>query len=259
MSKTLLLNDTSKYHFGCAKVIETFKFDHSIETNSPVDVNFAEYTDVILNGEGTMHHTRVDNRQNPIKFLKALSDAQAAGCNTQLVNSVWQDMTSDFDEILQKCSVVEVRDVLSQKELKDKHNVSSVVKPDRSLIPNVPYEKYDWNTIYQGKWFYNEPDISPPVPKVDIFEVPWNELVNRLRHCDLLITGRHHEAYAAIKARCKFIVRPGNTHKNEGIYLSAGVRPFTDLTFVNDIIGGKYNKEFEDLSEYYVGIKERIN
>ena len=259
MSKTLLLNDTRKYHHGCAKVIETFKFDHSIETNSPVDVNFAEYTDVILNGEGTMHHTRVDNRQNPIKFLKALSDAQAAGCNTQIVNSVWQDMTNDFDQVLQKCSVVEVRDIVSQQELKDKHNINSVVKPDRSLIPDVPYEEYDHVMAYQGRWFLNENDVSPPLPRIDIFEMPWNEIVNRLRHCDLLITGRHHEAYAAIKARCKFIVRPGNTHKNQGIYLNAGIKPFTEIGFAGDIINGKYNKEFEKLSEYYVGTDERNN
>ena len=251
MSKTLLLNDTRKYHYGCAKVIETFDFDDSIETNQQVDVNFAKYTKVILNGEGTMHHTRRDNRQNPLKFLEALKQAQAAGCETQLVNTVWQDMTIQFDEVLKQCSVIEVRDVLSQKELKDKHNIDSVIIPDRSIIPEVPYEKYEWNKVYQGQWFYNDPDLSPPVPKINIFKQEWNEIVNRLRHCNLLITGRHHEAYAAIKAKCKFIALSGNTHKNEGIYLSAGVQPFTSLGFADDIIEGKYNKQFERLNNYY--------
>ena len=230
MSKTLLLNNTSKYHNGCAKVIETFAFDHSIETNEDTNVNFAEYDKVILNGEGTMHHTRADIRQNPIKFLKALRNAQFAGCETQLVNTVWQE-----------------------KELKEQHNIDSVVKPDRSIIPDVEYVEYEHNKVYQGQWFYNGRDLSPSVPKIDIFKQDWNEIVNRLRHCDLLVTGRHHEAYAAIKAKCKFIVLPGNTHKNEGIYLTAEIQPFTSTKYINDIIEGKYNKEFEKLSEYYIG------
>ena len=253
MSKTLLLNNTSKYHNGCAKVIETFAFDHSIETNEDTNVNFAEYDKVILNGEGTMHHTRADIRQNPIKFLKALRNAQFAGCETQLVNTVWQEMTNEFDDVLQKCSVIQVRDILSQKELKEQHNIDSVVKPDRSIIPDVEYVEYEHNKVYQGQWFYNDRDLSPSVPKIDIFKQDWNEIVNRLRHCDLLVTGRHHEAYAAIKAKCKFIVLPGNTHKNEGIYLTAEIQPFTSTKYINDIIEGKYNKEFEKLSEYYIG------
>ena len=44
-------------------------------------------------------------------------------------------------------------------------------------------------------------------PKINILK-DWNSIVNRLRHAELLVTGRHHEAYAALKARCKFIVLP---------------------------------------------------
>ena len=59
MGKTLLLNDTTHYHHGCAKVIETYSFDDSIVTNAHINVNFLEYSTVILNGEGTMHHNHL--------------------------------------------------------------------------------------------------------------------------------------------------------------------------------------------------------
>lgn len=249
MPDILLLNDTSKYHNGCAKVIETFKFDHSIETNSPVDVDFSLYKTVILNGEGTMHHTRNQNRQNPIKFLKALSDAYSAGCEIQIVNTVWQDMTNEYDNVLQSCKQIQVREILSQLELKEKHNVDSVVKPDRSLLPDVPYQSFPHVDVYQGRWFFNGPDLG--FPKIDIFAQSWNEVVNRLRHCNLLITGRHHEAYAAIKAGCKFIVLPGNTHKNEGIYLNAGVDPINSIDSITDVLSGKYNEQFKKIKNYY--------
>lgn len=253
MSKTLLLNNTSKYHKGCAKVIETFTFDDSIETNDSVEVNFSEYSKVILNGEGTMHHTKNGFRRNPIKFMKALLEAQKAGCETQIVNSVWQEMTNEFDDMLGKCSVIEVRDVLSQRELQEKHHTSSIVKPDRSLIPDVPYEEYEHVDVYEGQWFFRKTESYdyPGKQEINIFKQSWNEIVNRLRHATVLVTGRHHEAYAAIKAGCKFVVLPGNTHKNEGIYLNAGVQPINTLDKIDDVIAGKYNKEFQKIHEYY--------
>jgi hypothetical protein len=250
MSKTLLLNDTSKYHYGCAEVVKTFLFDDSIETNGAFpEINFEDYDTVILNGEGTMHHTKNQIRQNPIKFLKLLKQAQQAGCNTQIVNTVWQEMTNEYDDVLKQCNKIEVREILSRKDLEENHGVESQVVPDRSLLTHVEYAEYPHVTVYQGRWFFNGPDLGHP--KIDIFAQPWHEVVNRLRHCDLLVTGRHHEAYAAIKAGCKFIVLPGNTHKNEGIYLNAGVQPINKLDKVSDVLNGKYDNEFEQIKSYY--------
>ena len=72
----------------------------------------------------------------------------------------------------------------------------------------------------------------------------------------MLITGRHHEAYAALKARCKFIVLPGNTHKNEGIYLNAGVSPINSLDDIQDVLDGQYDREFNRIFDYYEKEKE---
>ena len=94
--------------------METYSFDDSIATNRPVDVNFLEYSTVILNGEGTMHH----NQSNALKFLQALKDASQAGCDIMLVNTVWQDMTNDYDDILAKCSLIEVRILSHNKNSK---------------------------------------------------------------------------------------------------------------------------------------------
>ena len=248
MGKTLLLNDTTHYHHGCAKVIETYSFDDSIATNAPIDVNFLEYSTVILNGEGTMHH----DQSNALKFLQALKDAQQVGCDTQLVNTVWQDMTNDFDDVLDKCSLIEVRDIISQQELKSRHGIISELFPDRSIIPYVPFKDYSPVIMYQGNRFDSKVDsFKLDCPKINIFKEDWNSIVNRLRHAKLLITGRHHEAYAALKAKCKFIVLPGNTYKNEGIYLNAGVYPINTLDKIQDVLNGQYDREFNRIFDYY--------
>jgi len=246
--KTLLLNDTTHYHHGCAKVIETYSFDSSIATNRPVDVNFLEYSTVILNGEGTMHH----NRSNAIKFLQALRSAYEVGCDIQLLNTVWQDMTNEYDDTLAKCSSIEVRDIISQQELKSRHGIVSKLVPDRSIRPNVPFQDFAPVKIYQGIRSNSKVEsFNLNCPKINIFKEDWNSIVNRLRHAQMLVTGRHHEAYAALKARCKFIVLPGNTHKNEGIYLNAGVRPINSLDDIQKVLDGQYDNEFNRIFDYY--------
>lgn len=252
MTKTLLLNDTSEYHSGCAEVIKTYVFDHSIKTNSEIDVDFKQYDIVILNGEGTMHHSD-QNRPNTIKFLNALRSAQQAGCETHLLNTVWQDI-SNYDDVLKRCKTIEVREIVSQRELKLKHGMDSIVVPDRSIRNDVPYMYYNYQQIYKGQWFILPFKVQYPYKEINIFCQSWNEIVNRLRHAELLVTGRHHEAYAAIKAGCKFIVLPSNSHKNEGIYLNAKVRPINKLDMIEDVLDGKYDDEFEAISRYYENI-----
>ena len=248
MDKTLLLNDTTHYHHGCAKVMETYSFDSSIATNRAVDINFSEYSTVILNGEGTMHH----NQSNALKFLQALKDAFEVGCDIMLVNTVWQAMTNDYDDILAKCSLIEVRDIISQQELKSRHGIISQLFPDRSILPPVPFKDYPPVKMYQGIRFDSKVEsFNLECPKINIFKEDWNSIVNRLRHAELLVTGRHHEAYAALKAGCKFIVLPGNTYKNEGIYLNAGVPPINSLEDIQDVLDGQYDREFNKIFDYY--------
>ena len=161
-------------------------------------------------------------------------------------------MTNDYDDVLAKCSLIQVRDIISQKELKSRHGIDSTVIPDRSIRLNVPFQDFAPVKVYQGNRFDSKVEsFNLNCPKIDIFKEDWNSIVNRLRHSELLVTGRHHEAYAAIKAGCKFIVLPGNTHKNEGIYLNAGVYPINSLDHIQDVLDGQYDKEFNRIFDYY--------
>jgi len=234
----LLLNDTSLYHNGCKEVVKNIDFDKSlpsVRTNDLGYINSINFTDVdlvILNGEGTMHH----NQKAACAWIGALSTAQKLGIETRLINSVWQEMDQRYADVLKNCSRVEVREVLSQNELL-RQGVDSVVVPDLSVRTEVPIEDKEYVKIYKGQSFYGEP-IQGNYPEINIFKDSWNDIVNKLRNSDLLITGRHHEMYAAIKARCRFIAYPGNTWKNEGVMLTH------DKT-IEDVLHGKYDEEYE--------------
>lgn len=243
----LLLNDTSSYHCGCKEVVkyllDKYKGTDTIITGGRIDnINWRSYDLVILNGEGTLHH----NRPNAFKFLTALRSAQSAGCRTIIVNTVWQEMSHDFDDVLQRCETITVREVYSQQEIA-KHGISASVFPDLSYLNKVDLKEFQHVPVYEGQYFFKGRDETGGHPRIDIFKQSWSEIVNRLRNSDLLITGRHHEMYAACVAKCKFLTKPGNTWKNEGLLASAGVViPFD----IDGVLAGKYNSEYEQLWQY---------
>ena len=118
LRKTYLFNDTSDYHNGCKKVVESYgdEIDVKIKTKdslSVLDIDYRNVKKVILNGEGTMHH----NQSTAINFLKGLRKAQKAGCETEIHNTVWESMKHEYDDVLKKCSLITVRESISQQEL----------------------------------------------------------------------------------------------------------------------------------------------
>ena len=243
----LLLNDTSNYHSGCDAVVRSYEFDRSIKTNELVTkINWNHYDKVILNGEGTMH----DNQHTALKFLRALGYAHADGCEIQIHNTVWQHMSHDYDDVLKRCTEITVREVLSQQEIL-KHGVEAKIVPDRSVMIEVPYKEYPQVYIYDGQPSRKSINIESDKPRINIFEQSWDEIVNRLRHAEFIVTGRHHEMYAAIKAKCRFIVSEGNTWKNRGLLETVGAQ--IDMEDREGILSGKYDTEYEKIFDYCLG------
>lgn len=239
----LLLNDTSAYHSGCKVVIDSYEFDESIPTKEPLNkIDWKKYDTVILNGEGTMHHSAM----KAMNLLRALRFAYKAGAKIEIHNTVWQDMVHDYDDVLRRCSKITTREVLSHNELL-KHNVVSEIVPDRSILADVPYKEYPHVEVYQGGYYYKDQELDEPYPRIDIFTDSWAEIVNRLRHADLLITGRHHEMYAAIKARCRFIAVEGNSWKNRGVAETVGV---TLPTTVDEALSGEFDDAYRKIFDW---------
>jgi len=174
---------------------------------------------VIINGEGTMHH----NRPVPHQYLNILRNAKKMGKKTALVNTVWQSMTLD-DEMkdVLRDTYISVREVMSARELQ-KDDIHADIHLDLSYFNDVPEKMSAHRELVVGK-FFSQSDYRPQgVPYVDIFKQDWDTIVNVLRSADWFITGRHHELYAACKARCPFAVLDGNTHKNIGLIETAEV------------------------------------
>jgi hypothetical protein len=218
--KTLLLNNTSWYHYGCKEVIKNLNNYYSPTTlcgnRDEIDISVIDEHDlIVLNGEGTLHH----NAPWAKKFLGYIREAQRMGKQTHLVNTVWQQMGDEWKQIAAKCDIVEVREVLSQREI----DCDATVILDASIHSEVPYIPTTTHDVCLGGDFYGNLDIDwDDYTKINIFNTPWVDLVNVLRNTQVLITGRHHELYAAIKAKTRVITVAGNTWKNEGFFHTMG-------------------------------------
>jgi hypothetical protein len=246
--KALLLNDTSWYHYGCKEVIQNLKNYYNpitlCDNRGELDISILDQHDlIVLNGEGTLHHNAPWAR----KFLGYLQEAQRLGKQTHLINTVWQEMNDEWKQVAANCDVVEVREVLSQREI----GCPADVVLDASLHSSVPVVPTNVSEVCLGGDFYNKLSIDwDDYTKVNIFSTPWNELVNILRDASVLITGRHHEMYAALKARTRVITVSGNTWKNEGFFHTMGVPeliiPPTKKN-IKKTLDGYYDKYWEIL------------
>lgn len=204
--KTLIINNTENFHSGSYVVNQTlkkvFKTDIILENKvKPTSKELSNYNLVVCNGEGTMHSNKARARHN----LKILKQANSLGIKTGLVNTVWQNMNENIDFI----DYVSVREVLSKEEMSNNRTKEIDVNLDASFYYDHSFLITPTFGVVYGAGFENS--------SLNIFEQSWDYIVNTLKNSKLLITKRHHEMYAACKAKCPFLVYSGNTHKNEGL------------------------------------------
>jgi hypothetical protein len=186
-----------------------------------------EYDALVMNGEGSMHHGQ------PIFHTKMRQLAMAldAGKRAYLVNTVWQENPSDYDEVLRGLSGMTVREVMSQRDLFDRHGITARVIPDLSLYAPLP--RWAWSTNFRrnaaitdfyfpdGDRFGRADEIMPEARFLHFRKASWAQAVSSLKTASLLVTGRQHGVYAACRARVPFVASEGNTHKIEGLIRSA--------------------------------------
>ncbi len=174
---------------------------------------------VVMNGEGTMHHGTPGFHVK----MRQLARAQAQGCRTFLVNTVWQDNPLIYDDVLAKLDGLITRGEASGLDLRVNHGMTSISGPDLSYFETIDENApvFDWSgkTIVTDFWSQEldfawlSASFAKDWIRADLQKISWSSLVRSLRTAELLVTGRHHAMYAAVKARLPFVPVRGNSHK----------------------------------------------
>ena len=218
----LLVNDTSNFHCGSASVVNTIcnaLSDHHI-TKIPVSVPYIRFNNwdnidhVIVNGEGTLHN----NRQGAISILNLAKCALEAGCTVSIVNSIWQNMDIGWKTVTDQLSIWCVRDPLSQEYATKEFGRTPDLCPDYSWFAPITVHKNNRNLVgiggsLDGLLYPNWSNYF----RINIFDHSWQDLVNLCAECNFIVSGRHHELYAACRAGIPFIALDSNSWKNRAL------------------------------------------
>jgi hypothetical protein len=231
-----IIGNHASYHCGSRAVM-----DHLLGA-IPGDIVFSapnayeefrrrsDYDVLIVNGEGSMHHGARTFRLK----MEAIEQAVLLGKKVHLVNSLWQANPSDFDAMLHRLAEVTVREVMSARDLQDRHGISARVSLDFSYFAPVGRSWFarnwtgrlvasEYRDPETGKWKRLDRGPLARAPIANLSRMSWSRVVNSLRGAKLFVTGRHHGVYAACRAEVPFLAYRGNSHKIEGLIASAGV------------------------------------
>lgn len=228
MTRVRVTGNHSAIHSGCAAAWSGLRTAVQLQNVELTDTD--NFDVLVVNGEGSMHHGRPTFKSK----MRALDEAISRGRRGFLVNSVWQENPSTFDNVLNALDGVVVREVKSQADLAERHGVLARTSIDLSYFAPVEqggsFQEFNNQIVVSDFLSVELGDFvrvtGGPLSKhayLSLSDGAWDYIVRSLRTCRLFVTGRHHGVYAACRARVPFIALRGNSHKIEGLMLSAGV------------------------------------
>jgi hypothetical protein len=151
--KAVVLNDTTaSNHHGCSRVVRTLRRklnEHGIDVTATSVVRHRWWDDrtflqhlsesdlVVINGEGTLHHGRPHGEN----LLKVVDHPACQGIPVVLVNALYQDNPTSWNDYLKKMSFLVARDSRSAAALSAATGRDIDYLPDLSLCSGFEPEQ----------------------------------------------------------------------------------------------------------------------
>ncbi len=226
--KIKLTGDHSAYHGGCGAVVQYLTDE--LERAGRL-VSHEDYDILIVNGEGSMHHSA----NNFYRKMNLLGQAIGRRKPAYLINSVWQDNNVAYSEVIaRQTTQVILRENASQQDFNVHLKAPTAVRLDVSYWAAVDelaeFSDYEQNVVvsdFYSHEFGNFVRLTEGfLSRYRYFEMKnlgWSSIVKSLRTASLLVTGRHHAVFAACRAKTPFVALKGNTHKIEGFIQMSGL------------------------------------
>jgi len=231
MSKAVLLNDTSREnHIGCKLVIQniktlcktykicllgTFDRDSINSSNRQLMSSIADSDFILVNGEGTLHHSP----ETTSRLLEFGNKPKV------LINAVWEKMFF-VDRALDNFRYISVRESMSYKEV-----VKYAPKGQVCIVPDLIF--YNTESIkvhdtgfgdsvmpYVREKFKQRNNYFPL--QVEATHPDLYAYISWMRTLKLYVTGRFHGVCLAMMLGIPFLAVPSNSHKIEGLLKDCG-------------------------------------
>lgn len=224
-----LANDTSEVqHAGCKAVMRslhaaiagaglTITGRHVTGTRDIDAEAFAAAEVLLINGEGTIHHSG----PRALFLLDLVARARREGKRVLLVNALFQQYDCPVPDILSGLTLLATREPRSAAFAR-RFGGEPLVLLDSAADPAF-LAQGKARPLLDGRLvggahphgLIPDPFAGLPGQKLGLRRLPFEDIVATLRGAELYLTAQHHGVYAAALAGCPFVTTPSNSHKIE--------------------------------------------
>jgi Polysaccharide pyruvyl transferase len=233
-----LANDTSSSdHAGCKAVMRSLRkvlsedqriniIGTSSHNHLGVDEAAFDAADILLvNGEGTIHHSGVRARF----LLNLIARAKRVGKKVMLVNALFQQYEWPDEKVLDGLSLLAVREPRSARfaaKFGGRPEVLLDSAADPFFLVDGVAEHLSTGRVIGG--FHEKGLLYDPFAEVDGQRITmrkrnFEDIVATLKCAEVYLTAQHHGVYAAALAGCPFVATPSNSHKIESFIEWSGL------------------------------------
>ncbi len=224
-----LANDTSAVpHAGCKAVMRsliaaiegaglTIVGRHVTGTREIDEAAFAAAEIVLVNGEGTIHHSG----PRALYLLHLIRRAKRRGKRVLLVNALFQQYDAPAEDMLSGLALLTVREPRSAAFARRFGGEPLTLldsAADPAFLAGGTAQPLMAGRVIGGTHRHGLiPDLFDRLegPKLTLRHLPFEDIVATLRQAEVYLTAQHHGVYAAALAGCPFVTSPSNSHKIE--------------------------------------------
>ncbi len=236
--KLFLANDTADVpHAGCKAVMRSLRAaiagvpgltiagTHATGTRNIDAPAFAEADVVLINGEGTIHHSG----PRAMFLLSVIQRAKRAGKRVLLVNALFQQYDCPQDDLLADLALLTVREPLSAAFARRYGGAPRVLldsAADPAFLPGGRAQPLTTGRVIGGAHRHGliaDPFDGLEGDRLTMRSAAYEDIVATLKTAELYLTAQHHGVYAAALAGCPFVTTPSNSHKIEAFVAWTGL------------------------------------
>lgn len=190
---------------------------HVVGTNDVDETAFTQADILMINGEGTLHHSG-----HRARFLMAMIEkAKASGKRVMLVNALFQQYECPSDDLLAGLALLTVREPRSAAFAarfggRPRLLLDSAADPvflTGGIARPLQHGRVIGGVHKDG--LLERPFAGMPGDRLRMSDASFEDIVATLRRAEIYLTAQHHGVYAAALAGCPFIATPSNSHKIE--------------------------------------------
>lgn len=190
---------------------------HVTGTREIDEAAFAAAEIVLVNGEGTIHHSG----PRALYLLQLIRRAKRRGKRVLLVNALFQQYDAPSGDMLSGLALLTVREPRSAAFARRFGGEPLTLldsAADPAFLAGGKAQPLMAGRVIGGTHRHGLiPDLfdQQEGEKLTLRHLPFEDIVATLRQAEVYLTAQHHGVYAAALAGCPFVTSPSNSHKIE--------------------------------------------